>query len=357
MDLAYNAVLLAIDIWFLRVANPLGARRLAIGASVFGLVASILALALARDLFGVMRLLCYAIFVHGVAISAVLGIRGWKSSPVIASSMLFVSAAVALVGVDAFLIEPRDLEVSHVPVVSGRLEKPLRIVVLADVQTDGVGAYEKKAFVTALQQKPDIVLFAGDYVQVAQTHLDRHRLALRALMKEVGMAAPLGVYAVQGNVDPPGWETIFEGLPVVTFGDTRDIDIGELRVTGLSEEDSFDSSLRVPATERFHIVLWHAPDFALGDVQADLLVAGHTHGGQVRLPWVGPLITFSSVPRSWAAGTTVLSQGRTLVVSRGVGLERDEAPRLRFLCHPEILVIDVQPDATHVDERTRPTAR
>src|SRR6266511_1072456 len=168
-----------------RVTNPLGARRLAIGTSVFGLVASILALALARDLFGVMRLLCYAIFVHGVAISAVLGIRGWKSSPVIASSMLFVSAAVALVGVDAFLIEPRDLEVSHVPVVSGRLEKPLRIVVLADVQTDGVGAYEKKAFVTALQQKPDIVLFAGDYVQVAQTHLDRHRLALRALMKEV----------------------------------------------------------------------------------------------------------------------------------------------------------------------------
>lgn len=108
-------------------------------------------------------------------------------------------------------------------------------------------------------------------------------------------------------------------------------------------EDSFTSSLSVAPADRFHIVLGHSPDFALGRVEADLLVAGHTHGGQVRLPGLGPLLTMSRVPRSWAAGVTSLQDGRTLVVSRGIGMERGAAPRLRFLCRPELVVIDVVP--------------
>ena len=134
-------------------------------------------------------------------------------------------------------------------------------------------------------------------------------------------------------------------MPSVTFDRTREIDAVIVHITGLGVDDSFDSTLRVPASDRFHIVLRHAPNFALGDVQADLLVAGHTHGGQVRLPWIGPIFTFSTIPRSWATGATRLSGGRWLVVSSGVGLERGSAPRLRFLCRPEIAVIHVEPAA------------
>jgi len=93
------------------------------------------------------------------------------------------------------------------------------------------------------------------------------------------------------------------------------------------------------------VALGHRPDFALGDVRADLLLAGHTHGGQVVLPFIGPPITLTAVPRSWASGRTELDGGRTLVVSRGVGMERGYAPRLRFGCPPEILVIDLVPSA------------
>lgn len=74
-----------------------------------------------------------------------------------------------------------------------------------------------------------------------------------------------------------------------------------------------------------------------------MLVAGHTHGGQVRLPGIGPLITLSAVPRSRAAGVIHPASGATRVVSRGLGMERGPAPRLRFLCRPEIVVIDVVP--------------
>ncbi|MBI2900549.1 MAG: hypothetical protein HYY17_10205 [Planctomycetes bacterium] len=51
----------------------------------------------------------------------------------------------------------------------------------------------------------------------------------------------------------------------------------------------------------------------------------------------------SAVPRAWAAGTTDLGGGRTLVVSRGIGHERADAPRLRFLCGPEIVIVAIGP--------------
>src|SRR5262249_1038630 len=142
-------------------------------------------------------------------------------------------------------LEPRRLAVSHVRISSPRAPRALNIVVLADVQTDHVGSYEKEAFSAAMREKPDIVLFAGDYVQVARPQLDRERKALGAAMREAGLAAPLGVYAVRGNVDPNGWEQIFENLQAQTFDRTRDIDVEGIRITGLGVDDSFDSTLRV----------------------------------------------------------------------------------------------------------------
>jgi predicted MPP superfamily phosphohydrolase len=347
MDLAYNACLLLIDIWLLRVARPLGPRRVVIGAAGFGLFAFVLAVGLGGGAFGTMRLSCWAVFVHACALGLIVAVRTWRSSRRMSLGALGLALALATVGADAFCFEPWRLAVSHVHLTSPRVSRPLTIVVLADVQTDHVGSYEREAFEAAMREKPDIVLFAGDYVQVGREALGRERRALRAAMLEAGLEASvtpsLGVFAVQGNVDPAGWEEIFEGTSAVTFDQTRHVDSGDVRVTGLSVTDSFDSTLRVSPSDRFHIVLGHAPDFALGDVQADLLVAGHTHGGQVRLPLLGPLLTLSAVPRRWAAGATSLSGNRWLVVSKGVGLERGQAPRLRFLCPPEIVVIHVDP--------------
>ena len=65
--------------------------------------------------------------------------------------------------------------------------------------------------------------------------------------------------------------------------------------------------------------------------------------GLVQLPLIGPLVTFSAVSRTVAAGGVFERPGGHLVVSRGVGLERGDAPRLRFLCAPEVVVVDVLP--------------
>ena len=261
---------------------------------------------------------------------------------------LCVLIAVVLVGiaVDAFVIEPYDLQVRKVQIRSAKLDRPYRIVVMADLQTDQAGAYERRAFETAIAAQPDLVLMPGDYVHADNPeHFRQVQIELSALMKRVGFAAPLGIHAVEGNVDEyRDWTAVFQGLDVATYPTTATAAIGGLSLTALSLDDSFQTKLRVGPRPGFHIVMGHAPDFALGEIEADLLVAGHTHGGQVQLPGIGPLITFSQVPRAWADGVTRLLEDRHLIVSRGVGMERKFAPRLRFRCRPELVIIDLEPE-------------
>ncbi len=108
--------------------------------------------------------------------------------------------------------------------------------------------------------------------------------------------------------------------------------------------DSFRPTVQVDQSEQYHVVLGHAPAFADGCDNADLMLAGHTHGGQIYIPGFGAIMTMSGIPRDWANGMTLMDDGRTLIVSRGVGCERGRAPRIRFCCRPELVVIDLVPE-------------
>jgi uncharacterized protein len=259
-----------------------------------------------------------------------------------------------IVAADAFWIEPHWLDVVHWEIASPKIHHPLRIVVIADLQTDEFGPYERSVLSRALEEKPDAILFAGDYVQAPEPLRQRIGSELNGYLREIRFSAPLGVYAIRGNVDPPGWKQIFDGIDVKTVAMNRTFDLGEMQLTCLGLLESFSPRLQVMpgSSDQFHLVLGHAPDFSLGQIGADLLVAGHTHGGQVRLPLIGPMITHSRVPHQWAAGLTDLPDGGRLLVSRGVGMERHFAPRMRFLCRPELTVIDLVPEKMdHTDSK------
>ena len=96
-------------------------------------------------------------------------------------------------------------------------------------------------------------------------------------------------------------------------------------------------------TDSLRIVIGHGPDFVsdlAGAVPVDLALAGHTHGGQVVLPWLGAPYTKSRLPRRYASGLHDYG-GVPIHVSAGIGMERGTAPQIRFLCPPEISVLDV----------------
>jgi uncharacterized protein len=93
------------------------------------------------------------------------------------------------------------------------------------------------------------------------------------------------------------------------------------------------------------IALAHRPDAVRrlsADTRVDLTVAGHTHGGQVQLPVVGPLTIASRLPRVVGAGGLHELDGRWIYVSRGVGAERGQAPRLRLGAVPEVSLITLR---------------
>jgi hypothetical protein len=349
MDLFFHLLLLPVDaaaLWLIHRRGRWSVLAALPAAAIAGAVlAFLLAGAFEAGIFGLLRLLTFGLFVHGPILLVGAGWLLCRRPPrVLGPALLAAAVLLVAVAVYAHWVEPRWLEVTRVEIATPKIERPLRLVVLADIQTDQFGAWERQVLDRAMAAGPDLILFPGDYLQIA----DPERLAavrerFRDHLRRIGFDAPLGAYAVRGDVEGADWAELFAGTGVTPIPGTRTLRAGELVVTALSPIDSRRYPLALPATDRFHVVFGHAPDYALGNPDADLLIAGHTHGGQVRLPFVGPLVKFSAVPRSWAAGVTELEGGKTLVVSRGIGLERNGAPEIRFLCRPQLVVIDLVP--------------
>lgn len=349
MTLPYNLLMLAVDvaaIWLVNRHKGLWVWCLVMAAA--GLIAMVLGGVLAglvENHFGVFRLWAYGIFLHGVLLLLATAVV-WRRRPIWAGAAILAAVAVLLIAADAFVIEPHWLEVTHWRIASRKIHHPLRIVVVADLQTDVLGDYERAVLRQALAEKPDLILLAGDYLQADMPQYEVLKRELHDFLQEIHFSAPLGVFAVWGNVDMPDCGEIFQGLNILLVSDGRSFALDGLQLTCLARWQAFTPLVKVVYSDpnRFHLVLGHAPNFALGDIQADLLVAGHTHGGQVRFPLIGPVITQSLIPNSWAAGLTELPSGARLLVCRGLGVERGYAPPMRFLCRPELMVIDLVPE-------------
>lgn len=295
--------------------------------------------------FDFMTLITLAVLGGGTFLCLWTACWAWRPARPIAICLGSLGVFGVVFSLDAFVIEPHWLEVERLTLNSPKVTKPFLVAVLADIQTDSVGAYEERVLNTALQAKPDLILMPGDFLQ---SHDPRQKALFNELMRRANLQTPLGAYAVGGNVDAPDWPDLFKGSAVRCMPVRERLEREAFVLTGLPLEESFDPKLEVGPEQKFHIAMGHCPDFALGNVQADLLVAGHTHGGQIQVPFFGPPLTLSRVPREWAAGgLTSLPSGASLLVSRGIGMERDGAPPIRFRCRPHLVLLELQPEQKH----------
>jgi uncharacterized protein len=345
-SILYNLIMIIGDLWVLysltRQEHKLG-HITRLGLLI--IIALLSAIALRGNVFGMLRLMCYALFLHGFIILTGLALLLRQASRRLAISAMLTAVILGIIAIYAFLIEPYWLEVSHVQLTKTKLTQPLKIVVVSDFQTDIWGEYQQESLKRVMQEKADLILFAGDYIHANQEQQELIKTKINLFLKEIRLSSPLGAYAIEGTTEigNTDWPDIFQGLPVKVIKKTETLKLPSFCLTGLNHSDSSNIHLKIPECDRFHIVLGHVPNFALGDVRGDLLIAGHTHGGQFRLPFIGPMAKASKVPRKWAAGVTNIGADRTLVVSRGIGMERGLAPRFRFLSRPELVVIHLKP--------------
>jgi predicted MPP superfamily phosphohydrolase len=250
-------------------------------------------------------------------------------------------------------VEPYDLrlETADLALPEERAgEEPIRIGVFADLQCEEVGEHERRAVAMLLAEEPDLILVPGDLYQGTDEDWADVEGPLLELLGTV--RAPYGVYFVPGDTDHrPQIRAVRERTDwTVLVNEIVDVPVKDrqLRIAGLANRASVDVARELEAMRGetdVRIVMSHAPDTVLalrGPPRADLIVAGHTHGGQIVVPWYGPPMTLSHVPREIARGGLHTYEGRSIYVGRGIGLERRQAPRVRLLCPPEVSVLTLR---------------
>ena len=298
----------------------------------------------------------YLVLVVGVPLAgAIVLVLARERSGVITA--LCIGALLAIpVGIYATHIEPFWLRTDSVELSVAGVGERIRVGVLADLQTTEIGSYENEAVDRLIEAAPDMVLIPGDVYQFDEDVFDERAPQFSEVIQRLVDAAST-VFLVSGNTDTvAGLRAITEGTgarvldnevetlvvngTVVSVGGTT-LFSDEREAQRVADRLSDDDQAGV------RILLAHKPDAIelLEGRSVDLLVSGHTHGGQVSLPFFGPPLTLSDVPRHVAAGGLHELDGTAVYVSTGVGRERDNAPQLRFGVRPSIGIIDLVGDS------------
>jgi hypothetical protein len=286
--------------------------------------------------FDAFLLLC-AVVGFGVAAYGLTHAGFWR----VLGSLALVCLALLVYGI---FIEPHRLTVATYRVKLQRDPRVwIRIAFLSDLHAGGFHPkswYERIAReVHAL--RPDLIALGGDYV------VDRAD-AMQALKPLAGLQAPLGKFFVMGNhdmIDRP--QEIRATLASFGYTDlsNRSTSIErEGRVFDLQGVDDHwcgrPKRFRRPSKERPHLTLSHEPDILmdLKEGDTDLVLSGHTHGGQIRLPLLGALWPIPAKLGRAVDRERKLIRGSTLIVSNGLG-ETDG--RLRLFAPPQIVIVEV----------------
>lgn len=256
------------------------------------------------------------------------------------SRFLIVLAAIAGFGIaiDALMVEPYRIEVTHSS-IQAPVAPSLKIAHLSDLHTSGMGRRERLLLDLLDAEQPDIIVITGDTLTGGSHYYNNIRPLLSRLH------APLGVWLVRGN-----WENdhrlrneraFYSQLGIHFLLNEAHPIHPDIWLVGLDDSSNgrpnLETALSTVPRCAYVIAAFHSPvffDTIAGRVP--LVLAGHTHGGQVRLP----LIPTFWLPRGsgrflegWYA-----ERGSRMYVSRGIGTS---ILPIRFRCRPELSIITV----------------
>lgn len=253
----------------------------------------------------------------------------------------------------AFVIDPNRLVTRRATLTIDSWPSSLsnlKIALLSDIHAGGSYIDERKLHLIVErtnQLQPDLILIAGDFISGGRSHHDMEPEVFAPLLKQ--FRAPLGVYAVLGNHD--WW---YDGEKVRRALEANGIKVLENEVAKIDTRGtSFwlvgladlwtrpqligETIANVPAHVPL-IALTHNPDiFPQLPQGVSLLLAGHTHGGQVRFPFVGSVVSVSRFGERYVSGH-IVENGRHLFVTTGIGTS---IYPVRFNVPPEIVLLTI----------------
>ena len=227
----------------------------------------------------------------------------------------------------------------------------LRIIHLTDfhIRRTWFGAYDH-ILESIRANPPDLILLTGDYVE--------HR---RLIAREVeharrfldSLEAPLGIFGIWGNHDGDFLSAQLDSKKmreientVVTLRSASGASVELIGLPGVNRDDldrQFLANVRPRAERGLRIALAHYPDdiVRIESLHTDIMLAGHTHGGQINLPGGFAPITHDSLPRKFAKGVHRW-RNTWLIVARGIGYA---GIPVRAFCSSEVVELVLQPVA------------
>ena len=250
----------------------------------------------------------------------------------------------------AMVIEPQWLEEDHRELeLEDVVKTPIRLVHVTDTQLIAFGPREAHLIEVINRFEPHLIVFSGDYI----TSIVTEEPAIAAMRKILsGLRASHGIFATTSDSDSERQrQKIFSGLGIQYLLNRSvcvDVEGTTVRVGGINHFAPRYERTRGAAQDcELVIIACHSPDhYAKASEhipQMDLYLCGHTHGGQVQIPGFGPLITMCRAPRRVAAGGVFNEFGRApLLLSRGVGMEGNYAPRIRLFCRPHVFLLTLR---------------
>ncbi len=258
-------------------------------------------------------------------------------------TVLVLVIAAAVLFADALFVEPYRTEVTHQE-ITGDVAQPLKIAHISDLHTHGIGRREREIFRILADEKPDMIVVTGDtpgkvggnYPECKEVYEQLH--------------APLGVWFVRGNWEndrlPRNERAYYRDAGIKFLLNSNEAARPDVWMIGLDDPYSgtakLDLAMQGVPNNVYTIALFHSPgyfDRIAGRV--NLCLTGHTHGGQVRIPFVKPFWLPKGCGRfleGWYS-----ENGSQMYVSRGIGTS---ILPIRFLCRPELAFITIRPAAS-----------
>ncbi len=290
---------------------------------------------------------------------------------------LMLAAAVGSAGVAAGLLcshyERGHFVVEETQVISEKIRHPYTLVFLADLHDKEFGPGNERLLHAIKKVKPDAVLIGGD-TMVARPDLAGLEVTGRLLE---GLSSLCPVYYGNGNHEQRLWQkqedygTLYRDFRrllhkygVVYLSDASVRHDADVQISGLNIDRRFYNKFMPPHmslhymvshlgaadTDAFQILLAHSPLFfdTYAAWGADLTLAGHFHGGTIRLPALGGVMTPQYQFFSPYCAGTFEEDGRVMIVSRGLGTH---TVNIRFQNRPQVVLVKLAPRCTDKGDR------